>query len=349
MDRELNQYKKPAFCDLVITERCMLKCKMCNMWKSKTDSDELPVEIWKRFIDSFADFVESKAQVQFVGGEPLFKKGILDLVSYTANKGFSTTMTTNAHLIDEKMARNLAGSGLTTLVISLDSIKKETHDFLRGVEGTYDRLMKAIDFLSKFNGDSLKLHVVSTIMQPNLDDMLELVEWANKNRAIEHISFQAVMQPFYTTLDNMWYKREEFSFLWPADMRKVEYILDQLIDLKKKGYKITNPISQFNIFKSYFKNPDKFIRISRCNLGYNSLTVNTYGKIFLCNSMEPVGDIQEKKDISEFWFSEKTNQVRDKIRKCRDNCKLIVNCFFEEDFTSEEKNNHSILLKKATE
>lgn len=334
MVSRINQNKKPVFCDLVITENCMLKCKMCKMWQSKNDLGELSIEIWKRFIDSFADFVEGNAQVQFVGGEPLLKKGILDLVRHTTNKGFLTTMTSNAYLIDEKMARGLIDSGLSTLVLSLDSMKRQTHDFLRGVEGTYDRLIRAISLLSKFNNNSLRLHIVTTIMQTNLDDILELTEWVNRNGAIDHISFQAVMQPFFTLLNNTWYEKEEFSFLWPKDTSKVDYVLDGLINLKKEGYKITNPASQFKIFKSYFKDPDRFVKTSRCNLGYNSITVNTAGKIFLCNSMEPIGDIQEGKDIEELWFSEKAKQVRDNIRNCKYNCKLMINCFFEEEPSS---------------
>lgn len=323
--------KKLQFCDLVITENCMLRCRMCKMWQSKSDTDGLPVETWKGFIDSLADFVEGKAQVQFVGGEPLVKKGILELIKHATKRGFLTTMTSNGYLIDEKMVLHLIDSGLSTLVLSLDSIRKETHDFLRGVDSTYDKLMKAIFLLGKFNNNSLKIHIVTTIMQRNLDDILELTEWANRNQTINHISFQAVMQPFFTPFDNTWYKKREFSFLWPKDIAKVNYVLDRLIEFRKRGDKITNPIPQFNIFKSYFKEPDSFVKASRCNLGYNSITVNTSGKIFLCNSMEPIGDIKDGKGIEELWFSEKAEKVREGIRNCKYNCKLLINCFFEDE------------------
>lgn len=146
MDKTAQQYRKPNFCDLIITETCMLKCRMCNMWQSKNNSESPEIDVWKTFIDSFADFVENKAQVQFVGGEPLIKNGLLDFIRHTARKGLSTTMTTNGYLIDKNVASDIAGSGLNTLVFSLDSIRKETHDFLRGVNGTYGRVMNAIEF-----------------------------------------------------------------------------------------------------------------------------------------------------------------------------------------------------------
>lgn len=307
-------YEKPRFCDLIITENCMLRCKMCRMWQSKDDSEGLEIEVWKRFIDSFNKFVGGRAQVQFVGGEPLLKRGILDFIRHTAKKGFSTTMTTNAYLMDEKMVNGIIDSGLNTIVLSLDSLKKETHDFLRGIEGVYDRLMGAIELLAKRNSNSLKIHIVTTIMQANLDDLLELTEWVNQNSAINYISFQAIMQPFFTIPDNYWYMKEQFSFLWPKDMAKVDYVLDRLINLKKEGYKISNPSSQLQIFKSYFKHPERFTKSSGCNLGYNSVSVNSAGKIFLCLAMEPIGDIQDGEHV---WgamvfkkesLCEKTNQ-----------------------------------------
>ena len=322
--------KKPSFCDLVITENCMLRCKMCRMWQSN-NPESLQLDIWGRFIDSLADFVKGTAQVQFVGGEPLFKKGVLGLIRHSAKRGLSTTMTTNGFLMNENTAKDITASGLNTVVFSLDSMKKETHDFLRGVDGVYDRVMKGIEFLNRLNNGSLKIHIVTTIMQQNLDDLLGLAEWADRNNAINGISFQAIMQPFFTAPDGDWQKREEFSFLWPKTIDKIDYILDKLVEFKKAGWKITNPVAQFSIFKSYFRNPERFVKTSRCNLGYNSITVNTAGKIFLCNSMAPIGDIQEGKDIRELWFSDKAEQVRDNIRNCNHNCKLLINCFFEEE------------------
>jgi MoaA/NifB/PqqE/SkfB family radical SAM enzyme len=229
------------------------------------------------------------------------------------------------------MANDIIGSSLNTLVFSLDSIRKETHDFLRGVNGTYDRVMNAIELLGKLRNGSLKIHIVTIIMQQNLDDLLKLADWVNRNDAIDSISFQAVMQPFFTPQDNEWHKKEEFLFLWPKDMDKIDYVLDGLAGLKNNGYKINNPVAQFEIFKSYFKHPERFVKASRCNLGYNSVSVNTSGKIFLCLSMDPISDIRDGKSMKEIWSSKEAQRVRDSIKECKNNCKSMINCFFEEE------------------
>lgn len=303
------------------------------MWQ-RENAEELDSIQWLKFIDIFADFVGGKAQVQFVGGEPLLKEGIVDLIQHAAKRGLTTTMTTNAFLFNERLIEQIMQSGLNTLVLSLDSPKKQTHDFLRGVDGVYDKVIETISEFAKKKNNPLRLHIVTTIMQQNIDTMVELAEWVNQNNAISNISFQAITQPFFTPPDDEWYKKQEFSFLWPLDFEKVENVLERLKDLKEKGYKITNPPGQFSVFKTYFRHPEQFVKVSHCNLGYNSLSVNTEGKIFLCLSMEPIGDIRDIKDMGEVWFSEKAGLVRDNIRHCKKNCKLMINCFFEEEETS---------------
>ncbi len=304
---------------------------MCHMWQSKSDSGGPAMRDWERFIDSFSDFVGGKAQIQFVGGEPLMQKGLRSLIKRAASKGFSTTMTTNGYAIDAPMAREIVDAGLSTLVFSLDGMKKETHDFLRGVPGTYARVMNAIDLLGRIRNDSLKIHIVTTIMRQNLDELLGLADWVNQSDVVDNISFQAVTQPFFTPEEHEWYRNEKFSFLWPEDTEKATCVLSGLAELKNKGHKITNPVPQFKVFESYFKHPERFVKNTKCNLGYNSLSVNTAGKIFLCLSMEPIGDIRDGKSVEELWLSEQVRRVREKISHCKDNCKSMINCFFEEE------------------
>lgn len=321
---------KLRFCDLVLLEKCMLECKMCQMWKSTSSSSEVTIEHWKKLIDSLKEVSDPNLQIQFVGGEPLLQESIFDLIKLANRNGFATTMTTNGFLINREIACQISESGLNSLVLSLDSIKEEVHDFLRGVNGVYERLMRGIDYLGEFKKENLNLYIVTTIMNPNVDDIVPLAEWVNNNDKLKHISFQAIMQPFFTPGDNEWYKKQEFSFLWPDDTSKVDNVLDNLIELKTKGYKIANPIPQLKLFKAYFNNPEVFVK-SNCHLGYDSITINSAGDIFFCNSFEPIGNIRKAGNLKHLLCSERASNVRDSIITCKRNCKLMINCFFEEE------------------
>lgn len=329
---------KPFFCDLIVTETCMLNCRMCRMWQSKNDAKDIPVVFWQRFIDSLAEFLHgASAQIQLVGGEPLMKAETISLIRHAGSKGLATTMTTNGYLVDEKMASEIVVSGLNTLVFSLDGIKSQTHDFLRGKPGVFDKTVAAIYLISKYRKNTPRINIVTTIMGPNLNELTELAQWANKEKIIENISFQAVMQPFFTNPDDQWYAKEEFGFLWPKDLAKIAEVLAAIKQLKKEGCRITNPAGQFDVFRAYFEYPEKFVKVLKCNLGYNAISVNTSGKIFLCMATEPIGDIREDRSVKEMWFSEKAEQVRRDIQSCKRNCKSMINCFFEEELDTATK------------
>lgn len=328
MEQDASMLKsKIQQCDLVVTENCSLRCKVCHIWKHRTDDNRLSFKDYIDFIFSLKGSVGDNFQLQFVGGEPLLKKEIIELIRYANRQGFLTTLTTNGFLIDKRMADKIIGSGLNSLAFSLESLKQEKHDFLRGVKGVYKKIMEAIEYFD--NCPSLQLFVSSIITGANLDDIIELAEWVNSNQRISFIYFQAVMQPFAMPEDDNWHRFEKYRFLWP-DEKKACKVLDALISLKKKGYKISNNPAQLEIFKSYFRKPQQFIKQTRCNLGYKSFTVLPDGNIFLCLSLEPIGNIKKDK-IDEVWFSEKSRKVREQIVNCRKNCKLMINCFFEEE------------------
>ncbi len=323
--------KQLRFCDLVLLENCMLKCKMCRMWKSTGDPELIPERIWIEFIRSLSAVASPDLQVQFVGGEPLLKKGICRLIAAASNQGFSTTMTTNAFLLDKRTAGELCDSGLSCITLSLDSLFPEVHDSLRGVKGVAERVMLAIGYFSERSRASRpKIIIVTTIMEPTLEGLVPLVKWAQNNEHIDHISFQAVAQPFFSPSEERWFEKEGFSFLWPKDPGKTEHVIGELISLKKNGYKIGNPAGQLTAFSSYFKTPALFIKQNGCNLGYRSITVNSSGDILLCSLLEPIGNIREG-GLDRFWFSEKSETVRTMISSCQKNCKSVMNCFYEEE------------------
>jgi MoaA/NifB/PqqE/SkfB family radical SAM enzyme len=255
-------------------------------------------------------------------------EGLLDIVRFAADKGFKTNIATNAYLIDEDMAKRIADSGLSTINISLDSIKESTHDYLRGVKGVYESVMKAIEYLDK-HCPKLQKGICSVIYEINIDDIIELTEAVEKDNRLDWIYFMAAMQPNNTKPDSEWYKRE-FSYLWPKDINKVHFVINRLIELKNRGYKIVNHTAQLKAFKSYFVNPQKFVKTAQCNLS-RALHISSVGDVFICFQWDKLGNIKSDR-LKDLWNSDKAEVVRRNISRCRRNCHFLVNCFFEGDF-----------------
>ena len=326
MDTQKTDIKRPDFCVVEVSHRCMFKCKMCNYWMSKEDPDELEPHHLYKFISSLKEFVGMPFEMNISGGETLMKEGILDLVEFIANQGFRFSMVTNGYLIDKAIAERIADSGLSFLAISLDSLDEKVHDFLRGKKGARCKVVEALEFFDIYRGKLKNITLQTIIMGQNLDSILDLVKWA-KDRQVSH-SFMAITRPNMVGVDPEWYKKDEFNFLWPQDIHKVLNILDELIKLKKSGYRIDNPIGQLEKFKLYFSDPGRFVRDTPCSLGDGIIHINPKGDVYLCCEMESVGNIKEG-DIGIIWTSQKAESMREKIRRCQRNCSGMVNCYRE--------------------
>lgn len=321
-------YRTPVFCVIEMSPTCISKCRMCSIWKNKRDPSEGPtLTQWRDFIIDLCQVAKKAPVIIFAGGEPLSDERNLELIKFCSENGVYTSMCTNGFLVDKDMASRIAQSGLKTITLSLDG-DKNTHEFLRGVTGCYDKIMGAINQLDMYQ-DVLEIGIQPVIFGCNLDDIVELTQWANGDRRIKFIHFQAVSQPFDDLCDSEWFKKSEYGFLWPQDITKTHKIIDDLIALKLKGYKISNSVQQLEIFKRYFEKPNEFIRKSICNVDF-FLNIDPLGEIYMCRLKEPIGNIKKKR-FKDIWHSIKIEQVRQQIINCRMNCHVLVNCCYEEE------------------
>ena len=307
-----------------------MKCKMCFVWKNKNERpNESPtLNEWYNFFGSLPEISDNSMVINFSGAEPLFDERNLMLINFSTKRGFFTTMCTNAFLIDEKMAYKIADSGLNVIIISLDGVNKNTHDFLRGRTTCYDKAMQAINNLGR-HCSNIEIGIQTIILERNLDEIIRLVEWVEIDKRIKFINFQAIAQPFEAPFDVGWYKKSKYRFLWPQDIKKVYTVIEELIKFKKGGYKISNPISQLEAFGRYFENPQAFIKESNCNVGFY-INITQSGNVYICRLKDPIGNIK-KGSPKEIWYSEAADRVREEIENCRLNCHLLINCCYERE------------------
>jgi radical SAM protein with 4Fe4S-binding SPASM domain len=202
---------------------------------------------------------------------------------------------------------------------------------------SYQRLFQVINYLDELRSDTgLEIAIDTVIMEPNLTELLELANWVLQDNRIHSIFFQAVMQPFHSRPVEEWHKNKEYDFLWPKDIKEVDFLIDELIKLKGdslegKRDKINNPISQFELFKCYFRNPQDFIKRFSCNItNGNVFTVSPDGSVNLCPYMKPIGNIRDG-DIKEIWYSQEAKERLQELTLCKKNCHHIINCWYEEE------------------
>ena len=79
--------------------------------------------------------------------------------------------------------------------------------FLKKEEGSFQRTMRALDYLSKYKINKLSSGINSVIFTKNLDDIIKLSEGIINNRNLGSIYFITIIRPFGSDLDWHWLKK----------------------------------------------------------------------------------------------------------------------------------------------
>ncbi|MBU4305294.1 MAG: radical SAM protein [Candidatus Omnitrophica bacterium] len=321
-----NYVSEIKICELRFAVKCNSKCKMCYLWKSVQPNEGLmTIADWKNFIDQLAGLYGHNIRVNFSGsGEVLMREGIEDILRHSCRK-FSLSLNTNGYLVDQSVAHILAQT-LDAIGISLDGAVAETHDYLRGIPGAYEKAVSAINYLRN-ESPNMIITVNTIISDKNLDEILDLVEWVD-SRQINGIIFQALTIPSNAKNDRFWYKND-FAFLWPKDQKKISEVIDELIYRKRRGSKVVNSVAQLDYFKSYFLHPEMAGEGLRCEVE-RVLKVEPNGDIKICDFSEPIGNVT-KELLDKILTSETADLERRKAYQCRKPCHILINCFHEQE------------------
>lgn len=157
-----------------ITARCNLKCKHCYVLSKSNVAKDPSLEKIKNLIDEV--YKRGCRWFRIMGGEPLLREDIGEIINYAKKKGMYVEIATNGLLI-EKRIKEL--KNVDTFVISLDG-NKETNDFLRG-EGAYEKTIIGLNAAIK-NGMTPRLHSVLTpLTVSSLNDFIQLSKKYNIN------------------------------------------------------------------------------------------------------------------------------------------------------------------------
>ena len=148
-------WQKPRTMILLLNKRCNLRCDFCDLWHY---TDMMPFESAATII-ARAPKAGVKTLV-ITGGEPFLHPRIFEVIEMARNLDLGVNITTNATLLVKDLDR-LKASRVNSLSISLDGFQA-THDRLRGVNGTYDEVMDAVEVLQRETDIWLNIYFVVT-------------------------------------------------------------------------------------------------------------------------------------------------------------------------------------------
>jgi cyclic pyranopterin phosphate synthase len=157
-DRQLNYLR------ISVTDRCNLRCRYCMPESGITLMRHEDILSY----DEIADFTRVAVgmginKVRITGGEPLVRKGVVNLVSMLSEiDGIEDlSMTTNGILLEE-FAPALKSAGLQRVNISLDTVDRQRFEYLTR-NGSLDDVLKGIE--ATINAHLLPIKINCVVME----------------------------------------------------------------------------------------------------------------------------------------------------------------------------------------
>lgn len=175
-----DRFNRPInYLRISVTDRCNLRCTYCMPEEGirlLDHSDILTFEEIAEFTKLAVHYGVTK--VRLTGGEPLVRKGIVDLVARLASiDGLDElTMTTNGILLPQ-LAVDLKNAGLSRVNISLDTVNPENYCQITR-NGDLTKVMAGIEAASKAGLEPIKINCV-LLGQPD-DDTRKLKEFCQE-------------------------------------------------------------------------------------------------------------------------------------------------------------------------
>jgi cyclic pyranopterin phosphate synthase len=130
-----------------ITDSCNYKCVYCRTGEVGAQYPELPIEEYLRLIRLFVGLGITK--VRLTGGEPLLRRGLVEMVRKLAQMRTLTgdaldlALTTNGHLLGT-MAAPLKAAGLNRVTVSMDAVDAPSFERITRVPGSFQKMLEGI-------------------------------------------------------------------------------------------------------------------------------------------------------------------------------------------------------------
>ena len=312
MTNSIKYLSAPIFVWWDVTYACNLRCRQCYSAAGKPHPNELTTSEAKTLIRELADM--KVFYIYFLGGEPLMRRDIFELAEYAGECGISAMMSTNGWFVTKEIAHRLEKVGFMHIRVSLDGAVAETHDTIRGVGGSFERAIKAVQTLKETSIP--RIGISPTVLADNVKEIPELIELAVNLEVDE-------MQLVQLCRRGRGSKVKPASIAQLMDLRKifVEYKaklagklnLTATEGISIEGYAINSPISSLPDFWG-------------CPAGRTCLAIEAEGTIQPCILYKKSAGNIRKDQVRKIWHNSPLfKKMRTPARECL-GCAFVTIC-----------------------
>ncbi len=266
----------PYMVDLAVTDKCNCNCDFCSFKSMRDKKKIMSLEEIKSVIFQCQELGVSI--INFVGGEPLMRKDILEIIKSVNKDKSSTLMFTNGWLLEE-YAYALKAAGLDSVNVALDSFIPEKHDSIKKLNGSFQRAIRGIEKAKKAG---LTVGISCAVSKESLRDksIIKFIEFGKKLKVHEILFWDLIPTGGLADRKDLLGKEN-----WTEDLIKLASFYN-----KKNDYP--------GIFTyAYNRSPQSI----GCSGGTNYFYITPYGDICPCDFNPLVLGNVLKKPLNLIW------------------------------------------------
>ena len=269
---------------LALTDKCNLKCVMCDIWERKgEESRELDFSKIRQLLE--LDDLKQLKHISLTGGEPFLRKDLCEIVlaiqgSYPRS---SITISSNGTLTGQIMDFLRRTQQYTNISIELSLLGIKTHDDISGIKGSFANLENTIhEVRNGFPALNLKAKFVITPW-----NYLTIKETADYCREQNIPLMFKIVENVRSYTNSLKYRQNlvNKSLIFNAEQLK------SIIDALKK---LRNSRTVNRVCTGQLINCLEGKKISKkCFVPFLSLFINSEGSIYRCRMHDPIGSISK--------------------------------------------------------
>ncbi len=166
---------------LILTWKCNLRCHHCRPFLPQDGT--LNFSDIKRYLNTLEK--KDSLFLHLTGGEPLVHKDFWKIASFASEKNFALILHTNGTLITPEVGEKLKNLNFLQVSLTVLGGKAQTHDSITGVEGSFEKTMRALKILKEMG---LEVVLSTTKLIDNQEEIPEMEKLA-KNQGV---SFKSI-------------------------------------------------------------------------------------------------------------------------------------------------------------
>lgn len=174
---------EPQILSWNLTRVCNLACSHCYLdavQRRREAPNELMTYEALDIVDQIAALAPG-AMLVLTGGEPLMRRDLDLIVARAAGHELMPVIGTNGSLLDVARAECLRAAGAVGVGISLDSVRPEFHDRLRGLPGAWEKTVAGIDAAG---AAGLAVQLQMSVFAENRHELAAMADYAEEIGAL---------------------------------------------------------------------------------------------------------------------------------------------------------------------